>query len=292
MRDLGAVMRAARRLLPLLLLLAAPARADEWQKTFPVTGTPDLSLDTRDGRVTVKGWDRPEIGVRVVTTRWHIGPGGVTVEARQDGNKVVVTVRQPHDWMGFSISFNPQKRLEIEVNVPRQSNLAITTGDGAVTLDDVSGRVMLHSGDGAIHASGVRGEFDIETGDGAIEISNVDGRVRAHSGDGHVRLEGRFDALDLGTGDGRVTAVAQPGSRVSDQGWSIQTGDGPVQLTLPRNLDAELDVRTHDGHISTELPVRVSGTYGRRELHGDLGRGGAPLRVRSGDGSVHIETGG
>ena len=100
-------------------------------------------------------------------------------------------------------------------------------------------------------------------------------------------IDGRFDGLDLETGDGSVLAVAQAGSKLGE-GWSLETGDGPVTLRIPTNLDAELDARSDDGGIHLDLPVRISGTYDHHEVHGQLNRGGAPLRVRTRDGSIHI----
>ena len=72
-------------------------------------------------------------------------------------------------------------------------------------------------------------------------------------------------------------------------GWSVYTGDGNVQLSVPQDLSADLDVRTGDGKITFDLPVTVAGSISRSELHGKLNAGGPLIQIRTGDGNVHLE---
>ena len=271
--------------LPLLLLLsAAGARADVWEKTYPLTGRPELHAETKDGSVRIDTWDRNALGVRVVTRRWHIRPGSLEIEQHQHGNRIDLRVLERHPWISFGFSF---RSIQVEIHVPREADLDLLTGDGSVNVQSVAGNITLHTGDGVITADDVRGDVALTSGDGAIVATRLDGRLHVRTGDGRGTLEGRFDGLDLTSGDGRVAAVARAGSRIGD-GWSIETGDGPVSVGIPATLDAELDVHTNDGRIDCDLPVRISGRLGRREVHGDLNRGGRPLRIRTGDGSIHI----
>jgi hypothetical protein len=78
-------------------------------------------------------------------------------------------------------------------------------------------------------------------------------------------------------------------ARRSAEGWSIATGDGPVTLRLAGPIAADVDARTNDGSISTDFPISVSGSWGRRRLHGALNGGGPPIRLRTGDGSIRLE---
>src|SRR6202044_2327331 len=62
-----------RLLMPLLLgvvassLAALPAQADEWSKTYTLTGKPDLRVDTSDANIHVTTWDQNTIEARVTT---------------------------------------------------------------------------------------------------------------------------------------------------------------------------------------------------------------------------------
>src|SRR5271166_2439337 len=79
------------------------AAADEWSKRYTVSGKAELRVDTNDGSVNVRTWDRNEIEARVTTAGYRIGPSDVQVIDRQAGNRVEIEVRQPH--RPFSVNF-------------------------------------------------------------------------------------------------------------------------------------------------------------------------------------------
>ena len=51
---------------------AVPARADEWSKTYQVSGRADLHVTTGDGDVTITGTDQKQIDARVTTEGWKV----------------------------------------------------------------------------------------------------------------------------------------------------------------------------------------------------------------------------
>jgi DUF4097 and DUF4098 domain-containing protein YvlB len=267
---------------------APPARADQWDKTFQISGKASLRLDANDGYIEVNSSDAKEVRVRVITTGWRIGAGEVEITRQtQNGDHVEVELRVPRIRWSFSFS-SIHREIRIEVTVPREANLDLHTGDGHITARNVGGEIRLDSGDGHITADGLRGNIRIHTADGHIEGSNLDGGLDADTGDGHMRVRGRFDLLHLRTGDGSITAEALAGSKITSE-WNIRTGDGSVTLRLPDGFSAELDAHTGDGSISSQLPVTVSGPLNRTTLHGKMNSGGPSLTVRTGDGSIRIE---
>ena len=72
---------------------ATPAYAEEWSKTYTVSGKPDLRVETSDANIRVTTWDQNTIEAKVVTTRYKIGDGGIRVEERQNGDSVEIDVR-------------------------------------------------------------------------------------------------------------------------------------------------------------------------------------------------------
>ena len=69
----------------------------------------------------------------------------------------------------------------------------------------------------------------------------------------------------------------------------IDLSQGPVTLRLPANADADLDIRTGSGGISTDFPVTMEQVR-RNELRGRIGAGtGGRLRVSTGSGGVRLE---
>lgn len=271
-----------------VLALAAPARADQWEKTYKLTGKPDLRVDTNDGPIELSSSASPEIHVRVWTSGWRISSDEVRIAREtQEGNRVEVEVRVPRSRWSWGFS-SIHREVRIEVSVPRESNLDLHTGDGHMRVRGVTGDIRLNTGDGSLTVDDLRGTLRFHTGDGHIDASGLDGSLDADTGDGHMRIRGRFDGLRLRTGDGSITAEAMPGSKMRGD-WSVQTSDGSVTLRLPDGFAAELDAHTGDGSISSQLPITVSGSLNRSTMRGQINGGGATLLVRTGDGSIRIE---
>jgi DUF4097 and DUF4098 domain-containing protein YvlB len=85
-------------------------------------------------------------------------------------------------------------------------------------------------------------------------------------------------------------AVELSGSRWDGVGLDVQTKNGGVQMSLPRNYSAELEVGTTNGGIDIDFPIVVQGrlTGVSRHLATRLGSGGPPLRVNTVNGGVRI----
>lgn len=260
-----------RVLMILILSFAAalPARADEWSKTFTLTGRPQLRVETSDANIRVDTWDQNTIEARVTTVRYKIGEGGIQVEAHQSGDSVEIDVRYPHG--GFHFDFGDH-HVDVSIHMPRE------------------GSVNLHTGDGKIEMANFKGEMDLSSGDGSQNLDSVDGKLHASTGDGQIRADGRFDELDLKTGDGHVDVRAAAGSAVTGL-WRLETGDGSVTLEVPGTLAADVDLRTSDGHIDLDMPVTTEGTIKENEVRGKLNGGGNLMTIRTGDGSIHLRKG-
>lgn len=248
------------------VFLSSLGWAEEWNKTFEISGRAELRVETSDAHIRVDTWDQKKIEARVSSNKWGIGQGGIEIHDHQTGDSVELEVRLPH---GIHIMSIGDRHTVIEIHMPRE------------------GKVRLHTGDGEILLRDLKGEMDLESGDGRIEAEGVDGILRAHSGDGHVRARGRFDNLDISTSDGRVEAETLPGSSIGP-GWNLKTGDGSVSLTVPENFAADLEMRTGDGHITLDMPVTVEGKYASNSVRGKLNGGGSLLNIHTGDGSIRL----
>jgi len=242
------------------------AFADEWSKTYSLSGKPDLRIETSDANIRVTTWDQNTIEAKVITTHYKIGENGIRIEEHQNGDSVEIDVRFPHH--NFTVEWG-QHRVDVIVQIPRE------------------GKVNLRTGDGKIEMNGFKGEMDLHSGDGSETLENIDGRLRAATGDGHIRASGRFDELDLKTGDGHLDVRAGAGSSLAG-GWRLETGDGNVSLEVPGDMAATVDLHTSDGHIDLDMPVTTEGKMREGEVHGKLNGGGSSLMIRTGDGSIHL----
>jgi DUF4097 and DUF4098 domain-containing protein YvlB len=263
---LVAMKRLSLVILAASVVAVLPAHADEWSKTYNVTGKPELRIETSDANIRVTTWDQNTIEAKVITSRYKIGEGGIRVEEHQTGDSVEIDVRYPHH--NFNVEWG-QHKVDIIVQMPRE------------------GRVNLRTGDGKIDIAGLKGEMDLHSGDGSENLEGVDGKLHASTGDGHINAQGRFDELELKTGDGHVEVRAAAGSTLA-AGWRLETGDGNVSLEIPSELSADVSLHTSDGHIDLDMPITTEGKIRQNEVHGKLNGGGSLLTIRTGDGSIHL----
>lgn len=268
------------------------------EKRFSLTGVPELTLDTFDGSIQVRSWDRPEIHVEIEKR----GPdretaAAITVSASQDRNRIRLEARGPRveqHFVGIGNVHSPS--ASFIVSVPRQLRLTVKTGDGSIALERLSGVIDAHSGDGSITGEELTGDIKTVTEDGSVRISDADGRLALESGDGSLQVSGRIESIRATTGDGSVVIEAEDGSAMKDD-WEVTTGDGSIVFRVPEGFNAEIDAHSDDGSVRAQSSLRAeaSGSLetvrhedGRESLRGRLGTGGHLIKLRSGDGSIRV----
>ena len=256
----------------LVFALITLGHADDWSKTYDLTGKPELRVEASDANIHIEPWDQNKIEARVTTRGWHIGVGGgVEIVDHQQGNAVEIEIRE-HLHAHISIGVDT-RRIDVEIHMPRSGNVEAQTGDGR------------------IDARGLAGDLSFKSSDGRLDLADLDGNVRAKTGDGPVRVSGRFDQVQLSSSDGRVELEARRGSQVRED-WEVRTSDGGVRLSLPADLAANIILHAGDGRITTDLPVTVQGATDKSNLRGTINGGGKELRVHTGDGSITLDKSG
>lgn len=224
-------------------------------KSFAVSGSPRVSITTFDGPVTVRGWDQSE--VKYTATKRAGDEESlkqISIRAEQQGQAISINAENENAGNGS---------VQLEVYVPRNSSLHVTSGDGPLTLDGVSGDITLRSGDGPITVVNGGGQLHVNTGDGPIQINKFDGQVDARTGDGPIALDGNFNAL------------------------SARTGDGEISLTVPAGSSFTIETNAAADGISNEgFNVAEDVTLSPRVKRWKVGNGGRVFILRTGEGKV------
>lgn len=237
------------------------------ERTFAVAGVPQVRIENFEGSVTVKAWDRPEVGFTAVKSAVDkTAFAGILVEGSQRGGEVLLSARftkgDRRMRLGGSHVRAKGAYVEWEVNVPRTANVTLTTGDGPLSVTGVDGLVELRTGDGKIEVFDGRGRVNARTNDGLIRIARFDGEVEAREmGDHGINLDGRF---------ARVTA---------------ETGGSAIWLALPHDADATLE--TDSDNVIND-GVDVTRESGGRTNRWRIGRGGSVYNLRTGDGQIFV----
>lgn len=268
-------------------------------KTFKVAGIPEVDLDTFDGSIEIHSWDRDEVEVEIEKRAMEQSlVDEMKIVAEQQGNKIVLKVSGPsrYESKGIQIGVNFSPTARLRVALPRRSHVTAKSNDGSIAIEDVSGRITLTTGDGSVRATRLAGEILVRSGDGAIRMDNVEGKLDFETDDGSISGEAKPTALRAHTGDGSVRIEVQRESKM-DADWDVQTSDGSVVITLPSDFNAEIDAESRDGSVRSNHPsIKDERRDGedreerRRALKATLGAGGRLLKVRTGDGSIRIES--
>lgn len=223
-------------------------------RSFAVSGAPRLTLNTFDGQVTVHGWDKPEIAF-TATKAAHDEETlkGISIQSQQQGEAVSITATNNNQESG-SVSF--------DVYVPRQSTLHVSSGDGALNLEGVTGQITLRSGDGPIEVANGGGQLQVNTGDGVIRVIKFDGQVDARTGDGEIALDGNFNAL------------------------SARTGDGAISLSVPAGSSFTIETNAPDEISNEGFNVAEDITPSPRVKRWKIGNGGKVFILKTGEGKI------
>jgi len=269
-------------------IVGAPRYMEREEKRFTVGAKPEVSLSTFDGSIEIRPSDRQEVVVTIEKRAASKDAAArIEVTAEQTGNRVVVDVRLPKGSHFFG--FNESAGARLIVSLPATSDVQAHSGDGSIDIERITGKLDLRSGDGSIKGRDLGGAVKVHTGDGSIALTGVNGALDADTGDGSITAAGAFTTVRAHTGDGTVTIHAAAGSSASDE-WSITTGDGSVVLEVPDGFGGELDAHTGDGSIDVHdvSLSNVTGRISRSTVRGRIGNGGAPVRVRTGDGTITL----
>src|SRR6266851_7329503 len=131
--------RIASMILGLCLAAAAPlAGAEQWSKTYSLTGKPDLRVETSDANIRVDTWNQNTIEARVTAEGWKIGAGGVKMLEHQAGDSVAIEVRLPHQTCVICVH-TQSHRVEVEIHMPHEGHVNLRTGDGSISMSGFKG---------------------------------------------------------------------------------------------------------------------------------------------------------
>src|SRR6266487_3885828 len=71
-------------------------------------------------------------------------------------------------------------------------------------------------------------------------------------------------------------------------GATAETTNGSLVLAVPSDMQADVEARCLNGNFFSELPITMESTQRPREMHGKLGRGGAPIHLRTVNGGIRL----
>lgn len=281
----------------LVLGVAGPALAGQ-----PINERRDAAADGRvtidnvSGSVTVIGWDTNAIEVTGT-----LGDGTKEFRFDVDGKRATIQVILPKRSRNI-------EETDLTVRVPKGSDLAIETVSAWIDVEGVEGEVdaAAVSGDVRVtgkprsaHVKSVSGDAFVNATTTDMHVETVSGEIEAEgftgeaefatvSGDIIVRSP-RVDAATITSVSGDVSFEAEA---IGDGRFEFESHSGSIELTLPKDLSAELDLSTFSGDIEHgdfgSSSSRVKRFGPAEEAHFTVGDGAARMKVSTFSGDIDL----
>ncbi|HKP75275.1 MAG TPA: hypothetical protein VJT67_07000 [Longimicrobiaceae bacterium] len=207
-----------------------------------------LVVDGREnGGVSVRAWEGSDVLVRQRIQAWAPSKDEAQSVARAirvhtSGGEIYAEGPEASRRTGYSVTY--------EIFVPRRMDLRVTTNNGPLAVNGVTGRM------------------ELRVSNGPLALTELGGDVHARATNGPL-------------------AVRLAGSRWSGAGLDAETTNGPLTLSIPEGYHATLTTGTVNGPMNIDIPVTFQGRF-PRQFTTELGGGGAPIRAVTTNGPVVV----
>ena len=252
--------------------------------TFDVGSEVELVVKTTNVAVRVKAGEDRKVRVQADLSPEQAAGYKVT----QVGDTINVVVRERGRSV-FGRLFDSSGG-GIDVTVPRQTSLDITTVNGDVTASGTSRASSLRTTIGAIDGEDMAQEVHAKSTNGAVSLRRVEGPVFVRTTNGQIATEDVKGGVDVKTVNGalRCRTETVPGAN-----YRLRTTNGSVSVVLVGALSIKVDASTSMGGLTNglQLDTSESGKRGMmgHKLTGTIGDGESELFVRTQLGSISLQ---
>lgn len=251
-----------------------------------------LTIKNIMGNISVTGTSSDRVEVRATKRAGgNRDPRDVTfdVEESTSGTRICTVYRGQSACEDGSFN-NVRVNVNYTVSLPRGVRLRAATGNGELSVERSGSDVDVRTGNGAIRVSETEGGVFALTGNGEIEVDGARGPVRATSGGGAIFVSTSTGPVIARTGNGGIDVRMK--ALGGDSDMDFRTGSGAIRVTVPSDLNAELDATTGSGDLQSDFEIRVMGRLNPQHIRGTIGSGGPTIRLQSGSGRLELRKGG
>lgn len=185
----------------------------------------------------------------------------------------------------------------------------IDNNSGGLDITEENNTVTIHGG--VMHPSNVTIQVPAQTSlkletinGGAIVVENISGEVDAQNMNGTVTITNVSGSVVANSMNGKV--IVSLNKVTPNKPMSFSTMNGPIDVTLPADMKANLKMKTDNGDIWTDFDVKLdashaptvednrkngSGRYHVRvdkAMYGSINGGGPEIQFVTSNGSIVI----
>lgn len=241
------------------------------QLSSPLSPGSSFEARTHNGSIKIAGADVTDCNLTATITARAITEEEAqklaertTVKLESFGNRLIAKIDKP------TILTNKSVSVSLDVQVPNESDLELTTHNGSVEIRNITGRLNGTTHNGKITAEQVSGAAELHTHNGSVTCREISGDSRLKSHNGSIKV---------------YYSKAAPS--VCD--ISLITYNGGIEIETPSNFSGEFNASTHNGSIRTDLPITIVGKISKSKLSGKIGTGQGKLHLETYNGSIRVQ---
>jgi len=240
---------------PVVIASAVDRWTDETERvsrTVKLDPGGTLRVNSFSGKVTITGADAAEVVVEAVRRAPRSRLDRIKLDVHMEGSSRVVIETNHRERSWWEFSGNNVVDTDLDVKVPRRTNLDVSVFSAPVTIDGVQGSEKLNS-------------FSAR-----MTLNDVAGPVRAHTFSGSILI--REKTLE------------------NDSSIDVNTFSGSVEVHVPESARGTVTFNSFSGRLNSDMPLTLRTGGSRRALKAELGGGGGPtLNFKTFSGSVRID---
>jgi DUF4097 and DUF4098 domain-containing protein YvlB len=276
---------------------AAQAQEGSFEKTVPATANGEVEITNVSGTVQIAGWDRDQVEVRA-----ELGDQVERVEVTSDAGRTRIRVIVPRRG-------SDDTDADLQVRVPRRSELQVSTVSADITARGVDGEQRLKSVSGNVRTEIADRDAEVKTVSGdlwlrgksqpaKLRLSTVSGNVRLDRGAGEVEAVTTSGDLNLEVAQAHSVRVRTTSGSLEFRGklrpdaeLEAESVSGDLSLRAAAEKGYDFEISTFSGDIENcfNLDAVNTNRYGPgRRLTGKQGDGGAKVRIQTMSGDVEV----
>jgi hypothetical protein len=222
------------------------------EATLAASGATRVVIDAGAGSLDVRGVPGGELHARgTACASREAVLNEIRLVADRRGDTLHIETRFPRNFHGSA-------RLDLEVEVPADLEVAIDDGSGSIDVRGVAA-LTIHDGSGGIHVADVAGALDIEDGSGVIELLGIGGDVTVDDGSGGIDIRGAGGRVRINDGSGEITVRDVDGDVI------LEDGSGSMEIagvggSVVVEEDGSGGIRVED--VRGDLRIKDDGSGG------------------------------
>jgi DUF4097 and DUF4098 domain-containing protein YvlB len=230
------------------------------EQSFNISPGKNLFVELNTGDVKVTYWNKSEVSIQI----WGDDDAEEKMNFSLEGNAEEIKVIGKKKSSSFSWFSGID--VKVEIKVPKEFNLEISTAGGDIKCGGIKGKANLNTSGGDVWADKCSGEIKVSTSGGDVFLFCNDAKVDAETSGGNIKLEYEGE----------------------NKGIELSTSGGDIDIIISKDFAASMELSTSGGDVSCSLNMsKVKKSSGSR-LIGDLNNGGEKLYAHTSGGDITV----